>query len=201
MTPQQNSPPPSGNVDPITGFWRDVWARSAASAGASGMPGMPGIPGMPGMPGMPGTGQSADPFAGGAAFTPEAMRRMQGAFYEAMAQYSEQYMRSPQFLEAMKRSMDQAMQFRQQMDDFLKSNMATAFESATGGSNSEILGAIRQSSTQLQAQLSKIDARVSELESLVSGKPKPAKPQPVSAPKTQPTTSAKKTSTKRKGSR
>src|SRR6188472_2757946 len=96
----------SQTVDPITGFWRDMWAR----AGAGGMPGMPGMPGV-------------DPSAAASAFTPDAMRRMQAAFYESMAQYAEQYMRSPQFLEAMKRSMDQAMQFRQQMDDFLKSNM------------------------------------------------------------------------------
>lgn len=172
MAEQPNSPPPSGGVDPITGFWRDVWARSAAGAG---MPGMPPIPGMPGFPGM---GQAGTDASFGAAFTPDAMRRMQGAFYEAMAQYAEQYMRSPQFLEAMKRSMDQAMQLRQQMDGFLKSNMATAFESATGGSNAEILGAIRQSSSQLQSQIAKIDERLSDVEAVVTGKPKPAKPAP-----------------------
>ncbi|MDZ4829402.1 MAG: hypothetical protein SGJ09_04285 [Phycisphaerae bacterium] len=172
MAEPQNSPPASGGVDPITGFWRDVWARSTAGAGIPGMPGMAGIPGMPGMPGM---GQTGDSPFGGAAFTPDAMRRMQGAFYEAMAQYAEQYMRSPQFLESMKRSMDQAMQLRQQMDGFLKSNMSSAFESASGGSNSEILGAIRQSSAQLQSQIAKIDERLSDVELVVSGKPRASK--------------------------
>lgn len=143
--------------DPITAFWRDVWARSAAAGGAGGAA----------MPGMPGVGGDA-----AAAFmTPEAMRRMQGAFFEAMAQYAEQYMKSPQFLEAMKRSMDQALQFRQQMDSFLKNNMASAFDAATGGSNAEVLGAIRQMGSQLQAQIAKIDERVSDLESAVTGKP------------------------------
>ena len=150
----------SNPVDPITAFWRDVMARSGAAA--SGMPGMPGMPGM-------------DPSAAAAFMTPEAMKRMQGAFFEAMAQYAEQYMRSPQFLEQMKKSMDQAMQFRQQMDDFLKSNMASAFEATTGGANSEILGAIRQSTAQLQAQIAKLDQRVSDLESSVTGKPAAAK--------------------------
>lgn len=147
------TPPP---VDPITAFWRDMWARS--TAGAQGMGAMPGMAGM-------GQGDATS------FMTPEAMRRMQGAFLEAMAQYAEQYMRSPQFLESMKKSMGQAMQFRQQMDDFLKSNMATAFESATGGSNSEILGAIRQSTEQIQAKIAKIEERVADLESAVTGKP------------------------------
>lgn len=150
----------SNPVDPITAFWRDVMARSGAAA--SGMPGMPGMPSM-------------DPSAAAAFMTPEAMKRMQGAFFEAMAQYAEQYMRSPQFLEQMKKSMDQAMQFRRQMDDFLKSNMATAFEATTGGANSEILGAIRQSTAQLQAQIAKLEQRVSDLESSVTGKPAPSK--------------------------
>ncbi|MGH7130513.1 MAG: hypothetical protein ACREJO_01000 [Phycisphaerales bacterium] len=153
------TPPP---VDPITAFWRDMWARS--TAGAQGMGAMGGMPGMPGMPGM-GQGDAA------AFMTPEAMRRMQGAFLEAMAQYAEQYMRSPQFLESMKKSMGQAMQFRQQMDDFLKSNMSSAFESATGGANSEILGAIRQSTEQIQAKIAKIEERVADLETAVTGKP------------------------------
>lgn len=182
MAEQSASPPHSSSspnpADPITAFWRDVWARSGA---AGGMPLMAGFPGMPGMPGM------GDMSGGGAAnagfMTPDAMRRMQGAFYEAMAQYAEQYMRSPQFLESMKRSMDQAMQLRQQMDDFLKSNMATAFESASGGANSEILGAIRQSTAQIQSQIAKIETRVSDLESSVTGKPKATKPQPKPAKK------------------
>ncbi len=166
MAEQSTSTTPPA-VDPITAFWRDMWARSTA-AGAGPMPGMPGMPGM------------GDPSAFA---SPEALRRMQSAFYDAMAQYAEQYMRTPQFLESMKKSMDQAMQLRQQMDGFLKSNMATAFESATGGSNAEILGAIRQSSAQLQAQIAKIDQRVSDLEAAVTGKPKPAKPAPAATKK------------------
>lgn len=167
MADAPGTPPP---VDPMTAFWRDVWARGAAS-----MPNMPGMPSMPGMAGMPG---AADPGAAAAAFmSPDAMRRMQAAFFEAMAQYAEQYMRSPQFLEAMKRSMDQALQLRRQMDDFLKFNMASAFESATGGSNSEILGAIRQTADQLKAHIdnsiAKLDARVSNLET-ATGAAKPA---------------------------
>lgn len=161
-----SSPHSGSSVDPFTAFWRDVWARSAASmpnpmAGAIPNP-MGGA-----MPGF-------DPQTAAAMFSPEAMRRMQAAFYDAMAQQAEQTMRSPQFLEAMKRSMDQALQVKRQMDDFLKSNLANAFETATGGANTEILAAIRQSSAQLQAHLDaridRIEARVERLEQAVSGR-------------------------------
>jgi len=171
MSEQQRNQSAPGGTDPMSAFWRDLWARSSAAAGAAGgMPGgMPGgSPGMPGMPGMPGAVPGAEAFAG--AFTPEAMRRMQATFFEAMAQNAEQTMRSPQFLEAMKRSMDQALQFRRQMDDFLKSNMSTAFEAATGGANSEVMGAIRLSTTKLQEQIARIDERLSGLEATIGGK-------------------------------
>lgn len=162
-------------VDPITGFWRDVMARSAAAAGgaAAAAPGagfgMPGFgPGFNPAAGFAAPGAGMPYGAGAAAFTPDALRRMQGAFFDAMAQYAEQYMRTPQFLEAMKRSMDQSLQFRRQMDDFLKTNMASAFESASGGATSEILGAIRQSTSQLQAhideRLAAMEARIGRLE-------------------------------------
>jgi hypothetical protein len=167
MAEQQGNPSGANPVDPMTAFWRDVWARGAAA-----MPNMPNMGGMgtiPGMGAMPGM----DPAAAAAFMSPEVMRRMQSSFFEAMAQYADQYMRSPQFLEAMKRSMDQALQFKRQMDDFLKSNMANAFETASGGANTEILGAIRQSSAQLQAHLdahlSRLEARVANLEQAVAG--------------------------------
>lgn len=160
MADTPGTPPPSGasseRVDPITGFWRDVWARTAAQGGA-GMPSFPGAMGATPM----GQGMPFDP----AAFmSPEAMKRMQAAFFEAMAQSAEQSMRSPQFLEAMKRSMDQAMRMRRQMDDFLQSNMASAFDAATGGANAEVLGAIRLLSKQMDERFADLSSRVSALE-------------------------------------
>ncbi|MBL9118963.1 MAG: hypothetical protein JNL80_03495 [Phycisphaerae bacterium] len=191
---QGNTPPHSPNVDPMTAFWRDVWARSAASMpNMAGMPNMPGMPGMPGMAGIPGMGAmpGMDPAAAASFMSPEVLRRMQGAFFEAMAQYAEQYMRSPQFLEAMKRSMDQALQFKRQMDDFLKSNMANAFETASGGANTEILGAIRQTSAQLQShidsQLSKLDARIANLEQAAGqSRHEASRPHPTTSPSAPP---------------
>lgn len=147
----------SDGVDPLTGFWRDVWARSAAAAGSTG-PANP-FAAMAGGTGMP---PGAD--ALGAAFTPDAVRRMQNAFLEAMGQYAEQWMKSPQFLEAMKRTMDRSLELRRQMDDFLQSNMASAFEAATGGANSEVMGAIRHATAQLQEQISRLAERLDALD-------------------------------------
>ena len=147
-------------VDPIAGFWRDVWARAGVQGGMGGMPGMPGM----------------DVAAAQAFMTPEGMKRMQSAFYDAMAAYAEQHMRTPQFLEQMKKSMDQALAFRQQMDGFLKQNMSQAFETATGGSNTEVLTAIRQSTSQLQAQIAKLEERISHLEGGAGSKPAASAP-------------------------
>lgn len=50
---------------------------------------------------------------------PEAARQMRDMALQAMSSYAEEFMRSPQFLEAMKQSMDSAIAFRKQMNDFL----------------------------------------------------------------------------------
>jgi hypothetical protein len=176
MATNDNTTPPP--VDPISAFWRDVWARAGVQAPAAGMPNpFAGAAGFAGMPNMSGMGMPAgfptDPASMAAAMmTPEALRRMQSAFFDAMAQHAEQTMRSPQFLEAMKRSMDQALQHKRQMDDFLKSNMASAFETATGGANGEILNAIRQSHAEVVAEIRKLESRVAHLEQ-ASGASKP----------------------------
>jgi uncharacterized protein involved in copper resistance len=165
MSDQQAQQP----TDPVTAFWRDVWARMTPAAGQGAQPGASGIPGMPGIPGFPGMNPSAGAGMPGmqgfpAMMTPEAMRRMQGAYFDAMAQYAEQYMRSPQFLESMKKSMDQALELRRQMDDFLKQNMAEMFEATSGGANTELLGAIRQLERTMTRRLDELSERLTRLE-------------------------------------
>jgi hypothetical protein len=50
---------------------------------------------------------------------PEAARQIRDAMFDAMSKYCEEFMRSPQFLESMKDSMDASMAFRQQLNTFL----------------------------------------------------------------------------------
>lgn len=154
----QQQPP----IDPFTAFWRDVWAKAGAPAPGQ-QPGFPGIPAMPqGFPGF---------------ISPEVARRMQAAFFDAMAQYADQYMRSPEFLESMKKSMDQALQLRRQMDDFLKANLASTMAPISTGANAEILDAIRRTESMLKQELSELRSRLDRLESARSGnRASPASP-------------------------
>ncbi len=50
---------------------------------------------------------------------PDAAKQIRGAVFEAMSQYVNQFMRSEQFLEMMKKSMDASIAWRKQMNDFL----------------------------------------------------------------------------------
>ncbi len=95
------APDNSANAaDPFTRYWQNVMAQM----GASGLSAPPGI----------------DSSAAG--------KQMQRIFLDALAKYCDDFMRSPQFLEAMKRNMDNALMFRGQMDQFLaqaQSNLQT----------------------------------------------------------------------------
>ena len=52
---------------------------------------------------------------------PEAAKQVRGVLFDSMTQYTNQYLRSPQFLELMKQSLDASIAFRKQMNDFLTS--------------------------------------------------------------------------------
>lgn len=50
---------------------------------------------------------------------PDAAKQMRGAFFKALSDYCEEYMRSPEFLDSWKQAMDGAIQFRRQMNESL----------------------------------------------------------------------------------
>src|SRR3954462_13916115 len=52
---------------------------------------------------------------------PQAAKQVRGAVFDSMTQYSNQFLRSPQFLQMMKQSLDASIAFRKQMNDFLTS--------------------------------------------------------------------------------
>jgi len=49
----------------------------------------------------------------------DAAKQMQRVFFDSMAKYAEEFMRSEQFLTAMKQTMDQSLQMKKVFDDFL----------------------------------------------------------------------------------
>ncbi|MCG3128308.1 MAG: hypothetical protein CHACPFDD_03190 [Phycisphaerae bacterium] len=56
----------------------------------------------------------------------DAMQQMRRAFFDAMAQYADNFMRSEAFLGAMKQSMDSALAWQQSMNQFLQKGLSTA---------------------------------------------------------------------------
>lgn len=147
------SSPTPNPADAMVAFWKDAWARMGAPApGASAaQPGAAsGFPGMSGMSGMPGGPNNMDPL--GWMPTPEMMRRMQSAFMDAMASSAEQYMRSPQFLESMKQSLDSATQMRRQIEETLRRNVGDAFKTP-GQSGGDVVAALHEMEARLAAAL------------------------------------------------
>jgi hypothetical protein len=52
---------------------------------------------------------------------PEAGKQVRSAVFQSMTQYADAFLRSPQFLDMMKQSLDASIAFRKQMNDFLTS--------------------------------------------------------------------------------
>ncbi len=157
MSGQSQTPP--NPMDAAAAFWKDAWQKMATSMPGGAMPGMPAVPAM--NPADPSTWMPS----------PDAVRRMQTAFLDAMASFAEQYMRSPQFLEAMKRSMDQALDLRQKMEQMMKANLSSAFDTASGGSASDVMTAIRELDSKLNTKLETLADRLDAIEGKGTDRP------------------------------
>lgn len=90
-------------ADPFSSFWNEFMSRVGIDGSQPG-----GSP-----PGGAPAGGGANP-----AFS-DAAKQMQRIFFDTMAKYAEDFMRSEQFLTAMKKTMDQSLQMKRLMDDFL----------------------------------------------------------------------------------
>ena len=95
--------------------------------------------------------------------TPDMVRRMQSAFLDSLAAASEQYMRSPQFLEAMKSSLDSAVRMRGEMEDYLRRNISDAM-GAPGQADMWPVSAVIEMESRLQSRLDEIAQRLDRLE-------------------------------------
>jgi hypothetical protein len=89
---------------------------------------------------------------------PELARQMRTMVFAAMAQYAEQFMRSPEFLEGMKRSLDAAITFRKQMNGVLTAMQHNA------------QGVARQDIDSLMLTMRHIETRVLDAITEVSGR-------------------------------
>lgn len=171
------TPQPQQPVDPVTAFWRDVMARSGMP-----MPSFPGTAGGAGGAAPNGAGAGGPPPGYGWAPTPDVMKRMQAAWFDAMAEYADQYMRSPQFLESMKRSMEQAVGLRQQMEEFLKTSMGASLMTAGPGATTEILSAVARIESTMRAEMASLAERLSRLEKAAGVQEEPKTPAAMKKP-------------------
>lgn len=91
--------------------------------------------------------------ASGMSFTPEstppdAAKQMRSAFLKAWSEYCEEYMRSPEFLQSWKKSMDAAIELRRQMNQSM------------GKMHHDLGGTSRQDIDQLMVALSHLERRM-----------------------------------------
>lgn len=141
------------STDPFTGFWLDLMTRMAGAARPQ-----PATP-------------SQD----------ETFRQMRQAFFDAWAQYCDEFMRSPAYLEAMKKSMDGALAFKQQVNEYLTKVLHEHQIPARSDTDS-ILLVLRSLEERVLARIDELHRRVDDLNSRVQKSsaepvaPSPAKP-------------------------
>ncbi len=98
----------------------------------------------------------------------EAFRQMQKAWLDAMARWADEYMRSPQFLEQMKKSLEGALAMRRQVEEFIRK----ATEQSYGGSLGlyDAVGAVRDAESWLTRRLDEMDQRLVAIEAKLDGR-------------------------------
>jgi len=79
-----------------------------------------------------------------------AATQMRGAVFQAMTESTDEFLRSPQFLETMKHSLSQAVEFRRRLNEFL------------GRIHYELQGASRQDVDQLMEVMNHLERRMGD---------------------------------------
>jgi hypothetical protein len=134
-------------ADPFSTFWADMMAKMASA----------------------GFGQ---PFG---AAQDSAMHAMRQAFFDAWQRQCEQFMRSEPFLDAMKRSMDGAMAFREQVGKFLTKALNEGQVPTTSDIDS-ILRVLQTLDQRLVNRIEGLSARLDALEQRMADMPPTAPP-------------------------
>ena len=133
----------------------------------------------------------------GAGFSPtppqvseDAMKQMRRAFFDAWAHHCDEFMRSPAFLDGMKKSMDGALAFREQLNEFMTRALHEAQAPARSDTDSIML-VLRSLEERVLDRLDRLEERVASLDESsadakrpgVARKPAESKPHPAAAKK------------------
>jgi hypothetical protein len=90
---------------------------------------------------------------------PDAARQMRSAMLSAMSQYTQQYMRSEQFTDLMKKSLDASIAWQRQMNEFL-TKAHHSVESAARSDVDELHRSVRHLEQRMLDQMEQIAARL-----------------------------------------
>ncbi len=135
-----NSTNPMG--DPFSKFWLDCMAKMTGAGFGSTT-----------------TGQST---------SDDAVKQMRRAFLDAWAQHCEEFMRSPTFLEGMKRALDNSLAFREQLNEFLTRALHEGQFPARSDTDS-ILVVLRSLEDRVLDRLDRLEKRVAGMEDSSGG--------------------------------
>lgn len=94
---------------------------------------------------------------------PEVARNMRGAMFQAMSRYAEEFMQSPQFLEAMKQSMDMGIQFRKMVNEFV-GRVQFEMQGVTRADVDALVTRLKHMETRIMDRLDDLATRLERLE-------------------------------------
>lgn len=107
--------------------------------------------------------RAASPQAAPPAGAPaEMFKQMQKAYLDAMSRWADQYMRSPEFLENMKHSLENALAVRRQVEEFLRKASEQSFGSTLGVYDA--VGAVRDAESWITRRIDEIGSRLDAIE-------------------------------------
>jgi len=125
---------------------------------------------------------------------PELMRQIRSGLFQAMAKSWEEYMRSPQFLEGMKQTMDNAIAFRKLSTEFF-TQARRETQGTTRADVDAVLLAVREMESRLTERMDDLAARVNHVEK-PAGRARKGTPQAKKTPRRAPANGRKGTGPK-----
>ncbi|HKQ46768.1 MAG TPA: hypothetical protein VJZ71_01725 [Phycisphaerae bacterium] len=125
-------------TDPFSQFWGDFFSRVGMSPASAAAP------------------QTPSP-------SKEAVQQMQRVFFDALAKYCDDFMRSEQFLKMMKETMDRSLAFKQQVDQFL-ANLQRGMQSPAKADMDDLGGLLRSIEERVLSRLSALEDKVAAVE-------------------------------------
>jgi len=133
---------PANPADAAARFMQDMWKAFTPGAAGSTGAGSGSAPPMPFMP------------------TPEMVRSMQSTFLTAMEEAAERTMRTPQFLDAMRRGMEESLAMQQQLRAFLQQNVEQSMHAAGADTGAATVAALQR----IERKLDRLEERLDAIE-------------------------------------